>query len=81
MKITEEISITEFKPWCGAVYTRDRIIEEGKADTFDLLIDELYPDGLTSNGLNDLLRFDSDWIYEMLGISEEDEEDEEELGL
>ena len=39
-----------------------------------MLIDELYPEGLTDTELNDLLWFDADWILENLGIKEEEEE-------
>ena len=78
MLVTREISIKDFEAWSGAVNTCDRIIEEGKRDEFDSLIDELYPNGIDETDLNDLLWFESDWIYESLGISEEEEEEEEE---
>lgn len=78
MLITCEKSIENFEAWSGAVYTKNRIIEAGKVDEFDFMIEELYPDGIDETNLNDLLRFESDWIYESLGISEEDEEEEEE---
>ena len=42
------------------------------------MIEELYPNGIDGTELNDLLWFESDWIYETLGISEEEEEEEEE---
>ena len=42
-----------------------------------LLIEELHPDGLSETTLNDILWFESDWIFETLGITEEEEEDEE----
>ena len=77
MKIYSETSISDFKAWSGAVSTQDRIIEEGKEDEFDALIEELYPDGIDETELNDLLWFEEDWIYETLGIEEEEEEEEE----
>lgn len=81
MKIIEEIGIREFKPWSGAKVTVDRIINEGKADEFDDFIEHEYPNGITSTELNDLLWFDSDWIYQILGmeVDEEDIEDDEDL--
>ena len=42
-----------------------------------MLIEELYPDGIDETQLNDILWFKSEWVYEMLGISEEEEEEEE----
>lgn len=34
--------------------------------------------GISRVELNDIMWFDSDWIFETLGISEEEEEEEEE---
>ena len=77
MLVTCEKSIENFDAWSGAINTQNRIIEAGKVDEFDSMIEELYPDGIDETQLNDLLWFESDWIYETWGISEEDEEDEE----
>ena len=68
----ENTSLKNFNAWSGAVDTQDKIINEGKADDFDNLIEELYPDGLSETALNDLLWFEEDWIFEMLGIEIED---------
>ena len=70
----ENESISNFNAWSGAIDTKKRIIEENKEDEFDNLIEELYPDGLSETNLNDLLWFESDWIFESLGITEEEEE-------
>lgn len=70
----ENTTLETFDAWSGAVETKDRIINEGKADDFDSLIEELYPDGLSETQLNDLLWFDEDWIFENLGIDNEEEE-------
>ena len=45
-------------------------------EDFENLIEELYPDGIEETRLNDILRFDSDWVLEVLGISEEEEEED-----
>ena len=74
----ENTTLVNFDAWSGAVDTKERIIQEGKADEFDNLIEELYPDGLSETQLNDILWFEEDWIFEMLDISDEEEEDEEE---
>lgn len=77
----ENVSLSNFQTWSGATDTKNTIIENDKVDEFDFLIEDLYPDGLSETALNDLLWFESEWIYEMLGISEDedtDEEDEEE---
>lgn len=77
MKIYREKTLADFEAWSGAIYTKDKIIEEGKEDEFEALIEELYPDGIDETGLNDLLWFEDNWIYETLGITDEEDEDEE----
>ena len=74
MKVHSEISIVNFDAWSGAVNTKHRIIEEGLVDEFDSLIEELYPEGIDETQLNDILWFDSDWVFESLGIQDEEEE-------
>ena len=73
----ENTTLINFDAWSGAVDTKERIINEGKADEFDNLIEELYPDGLSETQLNDILWFEEDWLFEMLGISDDEEEDED----
>ena len=61
----------------GAVNTKKKIIDNNKEEEFDELIEELYPDGIDETELNDLLWFESDWIFECLGMTEDEEEEEE----
>lgn len=74
----DNMSIRDFESWSGAKETQQAIINADKEDEFDALIEELYPDGLSETQLNDILRFEEDWIFELLGMEEEDEEEEEE---
>ena len=60
--------------WSGAIQTMETIEENDKEDEFMNLLDELFPEGEDLTNLNDFIRFDSDYIFETLGISEEDEE-------
>lgn len=78
MLIIEERALSEFNAWSGAVETQERIIKAGLEEDFERLIDDCYPEGISSTQLNDLLRFESEWIYESLGMTEEDEDEEEE---
>ena len=66
--INENLSITDFEAWSGAISTKETIIENNKENEFNSLIEELYPDGITDTNLNDLLWHDSDWCLEQLGI-------------
>lgn len=67
----ENNDLSNFNAWSGAVDTKNRIIEEDKEDEFNSLIDELYPNGISETQLNDILWFDSEWVFENLGIDEE----------
>ena len=78
MKIYTE-DLNDYKPWSGAVDTYNTIEEHDKLEELEQLIDELYPDGISFTSLNDILWFDSEFIFEQLGIqNEDDEEDEDE---
>lgn len=74
----ENTTLRNFDAWGGARDTQERIISEGKADEFDSLIEEMYPDGLSETQLNDILWFEEDWIFKCLGITEDEEEETEE---
>jgi len=76
--INENQTLADFDAWSGAKDTKQTILDNGMAEEFERLIEELYPEGLTETQLNDLLWFESDWIYESLGISEDEEEETEE---
>lgn len=75
MKLYNEISdLSEFEPWSGAVETCERIINSGKGELFISMLDDIYPDGLKTVELNDLLWFDPEFCFELVGIEEESEE-------
>lgn len=76
MRVYQEISFEDFDAWSGAVDTKEKIIDAGKAEEFEALVEELFPNGVDETELNDFLWFDDDYIFEALGITEEDEEDE-----
>ena len=77
MKVVSEVSLWDFEGWSGAEETIQVIIENDKVEEFEQLIEELFPEGINETHLNDLLRFEDSWVFEMLGISEEEEEEEE----
>lgn len=72
MKIIMEKSLENFEAWSGAIDTKNKIVESSKCEEFDALIEELYPEGLTETELNDLLWFESDWLFESLDINIEE---------
>lgn len=75
MKLYKELDLTRFEPWSGAVDTYDAICNADKLDALECLLDELYPDGIEETQLNDLLWFDSEWLFDALGIEEETDEE------
>lgn len=77
MKVFIETSLANFEAWSGAKETKETILNHDKESEFEALIDDMYPDGLTDTELNDILWFESEWIFESLGITEEEEEEEE----
>ena len=70
----DNLTLRDFKAWSGAKDTQETILNEGKGEEFDSLIEEIYPDGIDETQLNDLLWFEEDRLYEMLGIADEEEE-------
>ena len=78
MKIViENETLENFQTWSGATATKNAIINAGASSEFENLVNELFPEGLSDTQLNDFLWFESDWIFEQLGITEEEEETEE----
>lgn len=70
MLVYTERSLHSFDAWSGAITTKQNIINAGLGEDFDTLIEELYPEGLNEMLLNDILRFDYDWVYHSLGMAE-----------
>ena len=73
MTITYDLDLNSFNAWSGAKDTLDRIQREGKCAELENILEELYPDGMTETELNDLLWFDSESVYEWLGIRSEEQ--------
>lgn len=73
MTITCDLDLNSFNAWNGAVDTLNRIQREGKCEELENILEDLYPDGMTETQLNDLLWFDSEQVYEWLGIRNEEQ--------
>ena len=55
----------------------DAVADADKEDALMDLLEEVFYDNVpTMTEVNDLLRFDGDWVLETLGIDSEDEEDD-----
>lgn len=74
IEVKKELSFWDLKNmcWSGAIYTLNRIEDEGKEDELMQLLEDIFYDNTpTDTQLNDFLWFDTDYIYEYLGIEEE----------
>lgn len=80
MKVFDEMDWYDIyrTAWSGARDTVEKIKDEGKGDEFVSLIEELYPEGIDRTSLNDILWFDDEWVFESLGIKEEEESEDDE---
>ena len=71
-ELTEDAKITidiySFEPWSGAEEAYEIIEREGKLDDLDAFIEEIYPDGIKDVDLNDLLRYEPEYVFEAIGL-------------
>lgn len=80
MKIYREKRLSQFEFWSGAKDTADRIWEEmGESgfNTVEAILEDTYPEGIDETTLNDIFWFEPETIYEWLGMSNDDDEEEE----
>ena len=70
MALIVNVGIEGYKPWSGAISTWNEIEETNKVDELEYLLEEIYPEGITDTQLNDILWFESDWVYAQLGIND-----------
>ena len=71
MRIKTEKSLQHFQFWSGAKELAERLTWEELIEIENQL-EELYPDGLTETEINDLFWFDSEFICDLIGETEED---------
>lgn len=79
--VTNELDFNDLmnQCWSGAVDTLNTIYDNDKEDEFMSLLEEaFFFEVPTLTAINDLCWFESDWIFEQLGISEEDENKDDE---
>lgn len=86
MKITKEIyDLADFEAWSEAISAKGKIVAAGKGEAFMCELEALYPEGIDEGHLNDLLWFDEEFCFELVGLdkdgnepNDEDEDEEEE---
>lgn len=83
MRVCEEISFNDLcnKCWAGATDTLETIQENDYENELMSFLEEVFYDEVpTLTEINDLLWFDSEYVFESIGLdlTEEDEEEDEE---
>ena len=74
----KEMSIHDFKPWSGAVNTYERLERNDKLNALEWSLSEIFgKDDIEETELNDLLWFEPDTVYEMVGLQTESDIGEE----
>ena len=74
MIVLQEVEINEKSLWSGAIDTYKTVKEAGKLEELSNLLDEVFQEIPTLTAVNDLLRFDDDYVYSSLGIETEEDE-------
>ena len=81
MRIAREFGFHDLEDNCwDCEDVLDAVYNADKEDALMMLLEDCFNEEVpTLTEVNDLLRFDGDWVLETLGINPEEDEDEEEL--
>lgn len=72
-----DIDVAEHEWWSGAEDTVKRCVDAGKASELEALIKEHFANGEPDEqDVNDFLRFEDDFIFSCLGITDDGADDE-----
>lgn len=69
MIVTSDISLRNFEGWSGGESTLATLSYD-QIDTLQFILEDAYPEGIDETHLNDILRFETDWIAELLGFTD-----------
>ena len=68
LRIVDEVNLKDFRPWGSALWTLDTVINQGKCEELEEILTDLYPNGITATSLNDILWFESNWVFKVLNL-------------
>lgn len=74
MKLYSETSLYNFDFWGGAKDNALKLTVE-QLHEVEMMLEDIYPDGMSETELNDLFWFDFGQICEWLGIEEDEDEE------
>lgn len=67
MIVINETSLTAFRWWGGAELNA-RMLTESELDMLDVMLIELYPNGMSETLINDVMWFEFDFVCGLLGL-------------
>ncbi|MCL2488733.1 MAG: hypothetical protein FWE80_08625 [Oscillospiraceae bacterium] len=73
LSVIKDVNTYELKDelWCGALDTLEAITHDNKSQELMDILQEMYPEPVDITTINDLLWFDSDFIFEQLNMIDE----------
>jgi len=69
MKLYKEENLNGFEFWSGAKDRADKLTDN-ELDQIEVILEDLYPDGMDETQLNDLFWFDFETVLEWIGKEE-----------
>ena len=76
MIIIKNTQLSQFDFW-GSAEDDVKKLTLSQLDQIEDVLIELYPNGIDATNLNDLFRFEFEWVISLIGLSEDDLNDEE----
>ena len=77
MIIIKNTQLSQFDFW-GSAEDDVKKLTLSQLDQIEDVLIELYPNGIDATNLNDLFRFEFEWVISLIGLSEDDLNDEDE---
>ena len=68
MRIYDDMSLENFEFWGDTARSNAESLSSSDMDRLELMLEEMYPDGIDATALNDLFWFDFDTVKQWLGI-------------
>ena len=77
----EEIlySINEYTPDPSVIDFYNEIVDEDKIYDLEFVVEDIYPEGITTSQLNDLLANEEGWVRDMLDMNKNESEDDTDI--
>lgn len=74
MKLYTE-GFNNYEPWSGAVDRWQEIVDAGKVEQLENILEDIYPEGMSMTQLNDFIWFEEDTWRDWLDMNEDEDED------